>query len=106
MRIVDHYEDVYASHDHMPGSDHVLRVTAAVVFKTGGCSAELHEHKGNTGINPAMLTLDLVLSPPPEGSAVAEVLTPTQVEWSVDTPAIEYREVQFHVVGTEDENRV
>jgi hypothetical protein len=103
VQIVDHYEDFYASHDHMPGSDRALKVTGTVVFRTGGCTAELREHEGNPGINPLMLTLDLVLTAPPEGTAVPEVLTPVSVEWSVDDPPTEYRQVQFKVVGTDDE---
>ncbi len=103
MGIVDHYEDFYASHDHMPGSDHAIRVTGTVVCRTGGCSAELQERRGNTGINPEMLHLNLILTAPPEGSAVTEVLTPISLEWSVDEPQIDYREVEFHVVGTDDD---
>lgn len=102
MAIVDHYEDFYASHNHMPGSDHSLKVTGTVVFRTGGCECDLRETTGNTGTN-LMLHLDLVLTPPPEGSAVPEVLTPCPVEWSVEAPALEYDQVEFHVVGTDDE---
>jgi hypothetical protein len=97
------YEDFYASHNHMPGSDRALRVTGTVVFVTGGWSCELRETEGNTGINPEMLSLDLVITPPADGVAVPEVLTPVQVEWSIDDPQTEYRQVQFRVVGTDDE---
>lgn len=103
MRIVDHYEGFYAGHEHMPGSDHALRSTGTVVFSTGGCSAELKGHEGNTGINPEILALDLVLTPPPEGTAVTQALTPVPVEWSAADPEIEYRQVQFRVVGADDE---
>jgi len=103
VRIVDHYEDFYASHNHMPGSAHAMKVAGTVVCSTDGCSAELREHEGNAGINPEMLTLDLVLNPPPEGTSVTEVLTPIPVEWAVADPEIEYRQVQFHVVVTEDD---
>jgi hypothetical protein len=103
VRIVDHYEDFYASHNHMPGSGREMKVTGTVVCRTGGCSAELRDHEGNAGINPQMLALDLVLTGPDDGTAVTDVLTPIPVEWRVSDPAIEYREVQFFVVGTEDE---
>lgn len=103
MEGVHAYEDFYASHNHMPGSDRTMRVTGTVVFLTGGWSCELRPTEGNTGINPQMLSLDLVLQSPPEGSAVPEVLTPCAVEWSVDDPPIEYQQVQFRVIGTDDE---
>jgi hypothetical protein len=100
--IVDHYEKFYASHDHMPGSEHTLRVTGTVVCRTGGCAAKLQEHEGNAGINPEMLHLDLILTAPQEGSAVTEVLTPVSLDWSIDDPQIDYGQVQFNVVGTDD----
>lgn len=103
MQGVHTYEDFYASHDHMPGSGRTMRVTGTVVFATGGWSAELKATEGNTGINTAMLSLDLVLTAPAEGTAVTEVLTPCAVEWTADDPPIEYTEVQFQVVGSEDE---
>lgn len=103
MQVVDHYEDFYASHNHMPGSDRAVNVTGCVVFRTGGCSAELRSHEGNPGVNPQMLRLDLVITPPPDGTAVTEVLTPVPVEWSDADPQIEYLQVQFDVVGTDDE---
>lgn len=103
MQGVHAYEDFYASHDHMPGSSRTMRVTGTVVFATGGWSAKLRATEGNTGINQAILGLDLVLDAPSEGTGVTEVLTPCPVEWSADDPSIEYQEVEFRVVGSTDE---
>ncbi|HEV2815328.1 MAG TPA: hypothetical protein VGW10_18880 [Solirubrobacteraceae bacterium] len=103
MGVVDHYEDFYASHDHMPGSSRTMRVKGTVVFARGGATAELREHEGNPGINPQMLPLDLVLTPPGYDAPTTPALHPVPVEWSVDDPSIEYRQVQFFVVGTDDE---
>jgi hypothetical protein len=100
---VDHYEDFYASHNHMPGSDRAIKVTGTVVFRTGGYSAKLCPKEGNTGINPQMLALELEIDPPSEGAPTTDALTPVAVEWSADDPPIEYQQVQFFVVGTDDE---
>jgi hypothetical protein len=98
MQGVHAYEDFFASHDHMPGSGGTLRVTGTVVFATSGWSCSLRATEGNTGINPMLLSLDLLLTEPPPGTAVAQVLTPCPVEWSVEDPAIEYQQVQFRVL--------
>ena len=103
MQGVHEYKDFYASHDHMPGSDRTLRVTGTVVFRTGGWSACLEETDGNTGINPKMLVLNLVITPPEEGAVTTDALTPVEVEWSVDDPQIEYEQVEFRVVGSDDD---
>ncbi len=87
----------------MPGSARTMRVTGTVVFRTGGWSCSLRPTEGNTGINTRMLSLDLVLQRP-DGDAVPEVLTPCDVEWSADDPAIEYEQVQFRVVGGTDDD--
>ena len=102
MRGVHEYQDFHASHDHMPGGAKTMRVTGTVVFVTSGWSCNLREREGNTGINPQMLSLELVLTPPREGEPVLEVLTPCPVEWSVDDPAFEYQQVRF-TVNTDDE---
>jgi len=103
MQAVHAYEDFYASHDHMPGSARTMRVSGMVVFATGGWSASLRATEGNTGVNPKMLSLDLILEGPAGGDPATDVLTPCAVEWSVDDPSIEYQEIQFHVVGTQDD---
>lgn len=103
MQGVHAYEDFYASHNHMPGSSGALRVTGTVVFRTSGWSCSLRETEGNTGINPMMLGLDLILTEPSPDTVVTDVLTPCPVEWSVDDPSIEYEQVQFTVRGSDDE---
>jgi hypothetical protein len=97
------YEDFYASHDHTPGSERTLRVGGRVVFRSGGWGCRLRKTEGNTGINDRMLALDLVLDPPPEGAATTDALTPCEVEWSADDPPIEYAQVEFRLVGGEDD---
>ncbi len=104
MQGVHAYEDFYASHDHMPGSDRTLRVTGTVVFRTGGWSACLQPTEGNTAINPQMLSLNLVITPPDEGAVTTDALTPVDVQWSVDDPQTEYEQVQFRVLGSPDDD--
>ena len=106
MEGVESYEGFYAIHDHMPGSDRALRVGGTVVFRTGSWAAELRtrESSGNTGINPFILRLDLVITPPPEGAGVTQEITPVDLpEYRLEDPAIDYHEVHFAVVGTDDE---
>jgi hypothetical protein len=102
VRGVHEYQDFYASHDHMPGKAGTMRVTGTVVFATSGWSCDLREREANTGINTEVLGLELLLTPPAEGQPVLEVLTPCAVEWSVDDPPYEYREVRF-TVNTDDD---
>jgi hypothetical protein len=95
------YQELFANCDHMPGADRAIRVGGTVVFRTGGWSADLRESKDQPGINQFILHLDLVLDPP-EG-AVTEVLTPVELpQFQIDDPEIEYEEVHFKVVGSED----
>ncbi|MEA2190483.1 MAG: hypothetical protein QOI73_604 [Solirubrobacteraceae bacterium] len=111
MQGVQAYEDFFASHDHMPGGERALRVSGTVVFRTSGWSAFLETTEGNVGINPEILGLDLVLTPPQEGAVTTHEPTPDEVEWSIDYPAdpaaqaivSEYSQVQFRVVGSEDD---
>jgi hypothetical protein len=103
MKGVYEYKGFYASHNHMPGSGRRLQVSGTVVFITGGWSCSLRATEGNTGTNQNMLSLDLVLEPPEPGMMVPQVLTPCEVSWSVDDPAIDYRQVSFRVIGSEDE---
>jgi hypothetical protein len=103
------YKDFYAIHDHMPGGDHSLRVGGTVVFRTSGWSAELRPLKktGPTGINPLIFYLELVLTPPPDGTAVSEVITPFDLpEFRYADTTLDYNEVQFKVVGSPDEEPV
>ncbi len=103
MSGVHTYENFYASHDHMPGRNRAMRVTGTVVFTTDGWSCGLRRTEGNTGINPRMLSLDLLLDPPDPAAGVPEVLTPRDIEWAEDDVSQEYDEVQFRVVGGTDE---
>jgi hypothetical protein len=102
MQAVSTYEDFHASHNHMPGSDRAMGVTGTVVFRTGGWSCRLEAVEGNTGINPEMLRLNLILDGPSGSAGETDVLTPCPVEWSVPDPAIEYQHVEFRVIGTDD----
>lgn len=107
MEIIESYGETTAYCDHMPGPDEPggrLRVTVNGTFRTGGCSATLTETEGNTGTG-TVLKLDLNLQAP-EGPA-PEVLTPFTVMWPPEgedpSPGLEYSDVEFRVVGTDDE---
>jgi hypothetical protein len=100
------YEGFYAIHDDMPGGDRALRVGGTVVFRTGGWSAKLrpHEKKGPTGINPYIFYVDLVLTPPAEGTGVTQALERFDLpELRVEHATLEYQEVHFIVVGSSEE---
>ena len=99
--MIDHYEDFRAVHDLMPGSDFLLRVDGICVFTTTGFGARLEAIEGNTGINPQMLTLLLVIDGPDPGTAVNEVLTPVPVHYEMKTET-DYKQVSFRV-RTDDE---
>jgi hypothetical protein len=104
MKGVHAYEDFYANCDHMPGAERALRIGGRIVFRTTGWSARLEPTEGNDGINPKMLHLDLVFTPPEEGSGQTDVLTPYDLEeWPSAPPAAEYDEVEFHVRGSDDD---
>jgi hypothetical protein len=108
MSGVQEYKDFYAVCDHRPGPEPVprLRVGGTVVFRETDCSARLEDFEGNTGINPNFLYLNLVLTPPAEGSAPQEVLTEVELEeWRPQggAPGLEYDEVHFRVQGSPDE---
>lgn len=77
-----------------------------MVFRTSGWSAQLRpsDDEGPKGINPFILYVDLVISPPSSDTGDSEVLTAIELEELViENPALEYREVGFNVVGTDDE---
>lgn len=98
------YRDFYAIQNQMPGADHALRVGGVCVFNTSGYSAHLEPSAGNTGINPLMLSLDLIVEEPDPGAVVLEVLTPVTLdEWRDEGPALEYQEVSFHIRGSKDD---
>lgn len=101
MQDVDRYEDFTAICDHMPGKPQTLRVSGSVWMRTGGWSCELRRTRGNTGINFRILSLDLVLTPP--GGVAPDAITCYPVAWKDEEPEIEYDQVKFRVVGTDDE---
>ena len=101
MRAVESYEDFYARR----GSEGAVVIGGAVVFSTGGWTGGLRERKRevNTGINPFIFFVDLVLTGPSAGTAVTDAVTPFKLpELKLEKPELEYREVEFKVVGTDD----
>lgn len=97
------YEDFYAICNHMPGSERTLRIGGKVTVRTGGWSAKLARHEGPSGINPFMLTLDLVVTKPQDGAPEA-IETIEIEEFSVPDPTTEYQEVSFRLVGVGEED--
>ena len=104
MNGVDEYRKFYAICNHPPLGDHAIRVGGTVCFRTSGWEAHLQPTRGNVGINPTMLHLDLVITAPDPGEGIQEVITCSELdEWRANTPTIEYTEVEFHVRGSGDE---
>jgi hypothetical protein len=99
--MIHEYQDFKAVHNLMPGSGLPLRVDGVCVFTTSGHSARLEAAEGNTGPGLEMLMLDLVITEPPPGTAVTEVLTPVPVHYEEETEIL-YKEVGFQVRGSED----
>ena len=100
---VHEYQDIRAICNHEPGSEPcpLLTVSGTIVFRTTGWRVDVRPTGGNTGPIPEHLTLDLVLTPPdgPSGDA----LTPEPFEFVMDPEGIEYQQVSFRIVGTDDE---
>lgn len=95
------YEDFYAICDHMPGKEQTLRVGGKVNMSSGGWSAKLVPHPGPTGINPKILVLDLILD---RASVGTDAFTTIEVEEYKETsPAFDYEQVEFHVLGVDGE---
>jgi hypothetical protein len=96
MNDTQEYDGFYAICNHQPGGDNrALRVGGKVQCLTKGWSAHFEETQGNTGINPFLLHLDLVLVPP-DGN-VPEVLDWIDIdEWRQAPPVQEYKQVEFH----------
>jgi len=86
-----------ATHDRMPGRTPTLRVDGCCCFNEDGWQAELRDHEPQ-GINPRIMMIDLVVTPP-DGS-VPEVLTEVPVQWEQETGS-EYDQVHVVVVGGE-----
>jgi hypothetical protein len=100
---IHEYDGFYAYCDDMPGgSNKDLRVGGTVVFQTRGWSVRLERRKGNTGINPLLLHLNLVFEAPADN--VAQAITPVELEeWRIEDPQLEYEQVEFHMVGCDDD---
>lgn len=101
MSGVHEYEDFRANCDHMPGRGRKLKVGGTVVFRQGGWSARLEAREGNQGINDKLLHLNLVIDPAEYGP---DLITHFPLdEYQIDDPPIEYDQVEFHVVGSDDD---
>lgn len=101
MQAVESYEDFYARR----GPEGPLVIGGTIIFSTGGWTGGLQarEGEGNTGINPFICFVNLVLTGPPAGTAATAALTPFELpEFKLERPELEYREVEFKVVGSED----
>ena len=104
MKGVAEYRDFFAICDHEPPAEPAIRAGGTIVFNESGWSAELVRTKGDTGINPYLLHLDLVFTPPDEGSAQTDPLEPFELrEWREAPPVREYQQVEFHVRGSDDQ---
>jgi hypothetical protein len=73
-----------AWHNVMPGTKPTLHVTGDVTAPTTGYSARL-KPRNPQGINQAIYFLDLVLTPPPGGQPVNQVITTFQVRYEEGT---------------------
>jgi hypothetical protein len=75
--------DWKATHDFMPGTQSpTLRVTGKCTFPTDGYSVRL-ERAEPQGINPAVLLLDRIVTPPP--GAAAQLVSEEVVNYSEET---------------------
>lgn len=85
------YESFTATHDRMSST---LRVDGVVIVEHAGVAVHIEPHEGNTGIDPAMLTLDLVFRV--TGESPSREPVHYDQPWSDDLP---YTEVDFRVKG-------
>jgi hypothetical protein len=67
-----------AWHDFMPSSKPTLHITGTVVFPTTGYNARLRPAISQ-GINPAIYLMDLVVTPPAEGTVVHQTVTDVDI---------------------------
>ncbi len=109
MGIIHRYDKFEAFCDHEPGPggpSNVLTVSGAGSFIHGGCTAELVESSSPAGTGTDLL-LDLVLTPPAEGSGYTQEVEGFEVGWSGDghsaEGSLQYEHVRFRVVGTDDD---
>lgn len=90
-----------AIEDHMPPEPPTIRVTGTCRFPTGGWTAELREREGSPPFNPRMLMLELVVTPPPGGSAQTQAVDDVPVEYTAEVvagPECQYSEVDIAVI--------
>jgi hypothetical protein len=83
------YEDFTAIHDHMSKT---LRVDGNVIVEHGGFAVRLQPFEGNPGINPRMLTLELVATP--TGESPSHQTVHHDQPWEDGT---DYNQVSFRV---------
>ncbi len=87
--------DWTASHDHMPGKPHTLRVDGKVDYPTPGYRAWL-EPAEPQGINPRILEMELREVAP--GDPQNQVVTPADVHYE-DVTVSEYDQVHIRPLG-------
>jgi hypothetical protein len=83
------YEQFTATHDLMSNT---VRVDGEVIVEHAGVAVHIEPHEGNPGINPQMLTLDLVFRT--TGESPSRQPVHYDQPWSDDLP---YTEVDFRV---------
>jgi hypothetical protein len=95
------YQDFYAICNQTQGAGNVLRVGGTVVAPDSGWRVELDEYSGQPSPNQFLLQLTLRVRVP-DGPAL-KVLTPIELEeFRLESPPIEYTQVEFHVEGATD----
>jgi len=85
----------YARQDFMPGSTPTLRVTGRCTFGTPGYTVVLKRAEPQ-GINPRILILDKVVTPPT--GIVTQVVTTIDVSYEEET-STKYEQVQIRPDG-------
>jgi hypothetical protein len=76
--------DWAAWHDHMPPGPPRLFVTGKCTFPTAGYGVTLQPSQPQ-GINPNILLLDKIITPPDPGCSVAQVETTVDVRYEEQT---------------------
>jgi len=101
--VIQGYKDFYAiqSAEPGPGPAEPLRVGGTVTFTTGGYGAHLEPFKGNPGINPFMLNVNLVIEPPDDAAVTQQITDVPLEEFTVNDTEMKYTDVDFHLVNEE-----
>lgn len=86
----------------MPGGAPTLYVIGKCCFPTAGWKVALQRREPQ-GFNPAILMLDLVVTPPEEFAA--QVLTELDVSWTEETDK-QYSQVSVEVMGATADGKV